>query len=87
MQHSRPFCVTNYSYCPLEFKFTKTKGETNRNGKTNETYRERKIDMEPGFGFLNTNLRITLLSARGKEQAKYELGFAFMAINLRNTPP
>ena len=51
--------------------------------KTGEIYGKRKIDVEPVFGFLKANLRFTRLSLRGKEKVKNELGFAFMAVNLR----
>lgn len=50
---------------------------------TGEIYGKRKIDVEPVFGFLKANLRFTRLSVRGKEKVKNELGFAFMAVNLR----
>jgi len=51
--------------------------------KTGEIYGKRKIDVEPVFGFLKANLRFTRMSVRGKEKVKSELGFAFMAVNLR----
>ncbi|MFV8830586.1 IS1182 family transposase [Alkalihalobacterium sp. APHAB7] len=51
--------------------------------KTGEIYGKRKIDVEPVFGFLKANLHFTRLSVRGKEKVKNELGFAFMAVNLR----
>ncbi|TFB14060.1 IS1182 family transposase [Filobacillus milosensis] len=51
--------------------------------KTGEIYGMRKIDVEPVFGFLKANLRFTRMSVRGKEKVKNELGFAFMAVNLR----
>lgn len=51
--------------------------------KTGEIYGKRKIDVEPVFGNLKANLRFTRLSVRGKEKVKNELGFAFMAVNLR----
>ncbi|MBY7142838.1 transposase [Virgibacillus sp. NKC19-3] len=35
------------------------------------------------FGFLKANLRFTRFSVRGKERVDNELGFAFMAVNLR----
>ncbi|WP_038111465.1 transposase, partial [Tuberibacillus calidus] len=50
---------------------------------TGEIYGKRKIDVEPVFGFLKANLRFTRLSVRGKEKVINELGFAFMAVNLR----
>src|SRR5699024_2156238 len=50
---------------------------------TGEIYGKRKIDVEPVFGFLKANLRFTRLSVRGKENVENELGFAFMAVNIR----
>ena len=51
--------------------------------KTGEIYGKRKIDVEPVFGFLKANLRFTRFLCEGKEKVKNELGFAFMAVNLR----
>ncbi|MTT33352.1 IS1182 family transposase [Terrilactibacillus sp. BCM23-1] len=51
--------------------------------KTGEIYGKRKVDVEPVFGFLKANLRFTRMSVRGKAKVKNELGFAFMAVNLR----
>src|SRR5699024_9218689 len=51
--------------------------------KTGEIYGKRKIDVEPVFGFLKANLGFTRLSVRSKKKVKNELGFAFMAVNLR----
>ncbi|WP_212922314.1 transposase, partial [Ornithinibacillus bavariensis] len=50
---------------------------------TGEIYGKRKIDVEPVFGFLKANLRFTRMSVRGKEKVINELGFAFMAVNMR----
>jgi transposase len=50
---------------------------------TGEIYGKRKIDVEPVFGFLKANLHFTRMSVRGKEKVENELGFAFMAVNLR----
>ncbi|MDW8515756.1 transposase [Priestia flexa] len=41
------------------------------------------IVAEPVFGYLKANLRFTRMSVRGKENVKNELGFAFMAVNVR----
>ncbi len=46
--------------------------------KTGKIYGKRKIDVEPVFGYLKTNLRFTRVSVRGKENMENELGFAFM---------
>ncbi|MDB6354738.1 IS1182 family transposase [Trichococcus sp. K1Tr] len=51
--------------------------------KTGKIYGKRKIDVEPVFGYLKANLRFTRMSVRGKENVKNELGFAFMAVNVR----
>ncbi|MCM3007145.1 transposase, partial [Priestia koreensis] len=51
--------------------------------KTGKIYGKRKIDVEPVFGCLKANLRFTRMSVRGKENVKKELGFAFMAVNVR----
>jgi len=51
--------------------------------KTGEIYSKRKVDVEPVFGFLKANLSFTRFSVRGKEKVKNEMGFAFMAVNLR----
>ncbi|MFU0788524.1 IS1182 family transposase [Virgibacillus proomii] len=53
------------------------------NKETGEIYGKRKTDVEPVFGFLKANLRFTRMSVRGKEKVENELGFAFMAVNLR----
>lgn len=50
---------------------------------TGEIYGKRKIDVEPVFGFLMVSLSFTRFSVRGKEKVKNEMGFAFMAVNLR----
>lgn len=46
-------------------------------------YRQRKIDVEPVFGFLKANLGFTRFSVRGKSKVKNEIGLALMATNLR----
>lgn len=51
--------------------------------KTGKIYGKRKIDVEPVFGFLKANLSFTRFSVRGKAKANNEMGFAFMAVNLR----
>ncbi|MGX7013122.1 transposase [Vagococcus silagei] len=50
---------------------------------TGTIYRQRKIDVEPAFGNLKANLAFTRFSVRGKDKITQELGFAFMALNLR----
>lgn len=51
--------------------------------KTGSIYRQRKIDVEPVFGFLKANLRFTRFSVRGKSKVENEMGLALMAVNLR----
>ena len=51
--------------------------------KMSTIYRQRKIDVEPVFGFLKANLRFTRFSVRGKSKVDNEMGLALMAVNLR----
>ena len=51
--------------------------------KTGAIYRQRKIDVEPVFGFLKANLGFTRFSVRGTSKVESEMGFAVMAVNLR----
>ena len=51
--------------------------------RTGKLYGQRKIDVEPAFGNLKANLGFTRFSVRGKDKVRNELGFAFMAVNLR----
>ncbi|EZH64189.1 hypothetical protein DH09_00175 (plasmid) [Bacillaceae bacterium JMAK1] len=51
--------------------------------KTGELYGQRKVDAEPVFGNLKANLGFTRLSVRGDARARNELGFAFLALNIR----
>lgn len=51
--------------------------------KTSAIYRQRKIDVEPVFGFLKANLRFTRFSVRGKSKVENEMGLALLAVNLR----
>ncbi|HLQ74340.1 MAG TPA: transposase [Bacillota bacterium] len=53
------------------------------NEETGEIYGKRKIDVEPFFGFLKTNLGFTRMSVRGKSNGQNEMGFALMAVNIR----
>ncbi|SHR94321.1 Transposase DDE domain [Mycobacteroides abscessus subsp. abscessus] len=51
--------------------------------KTGSIYRQRKIDVEPVFGFLKANLGFTRFSVRGKSKVGNDIGLALMAVNLR----
>lgn len=51
--------------------------------KTAAMYRQRKIDVEPVFGFLKANLCFRRFSVRGKSKVTNEIGLALMATNLR----
>ncbi|KMU59794.1 Mobile element protein [Staphylococcus hominis] len=46
-------------------------------------YSQRKIDVEPVFGFMKAILGFTRMSVRGINKAKRELGFVLMALNIR----
>ncbi len=43
---------------------------------------QRKIDVEPVFGFMTTILGFTRMSVRGINKVKRELGFILMALNI-----
>ena len=51
--------------------------------KAGSIFRQRKIDVEPVFGFLKANSRFTRFSVRGKSKVENEMGIALMAVNLR----
>ena len=51
--------------------------------KTKTIYSQRKIDLEPVFGFMKAILGFTRMSVRGIDKAKRELGFVLMALNIR----
>ncbi|OCW71096.1 hypothetical protein BBP13_12260 [Limosilactobacillus reuteri] len=51
--------------------------------KTKTIYSQRKIDVEPVFGFIKAILGFTRMSVRGIDKAKRELGFVLMALNIR----
>src|SRR5690625_1660806 len=46
-------------------------------------YKQRKIDVEPVFGFLKANMSFSRFSVRGRSKVENEIGFALMAVNLR----
>ncbi|HCZ7564618.1 TPA: transposase, partial [Staphylococcus aureus] len=46
-------------------------------------YSQRKIDVEPVFGFMKAILGFTRMSVRGINKVKRELGFVLMALNIR----
>ncbi|HCY7905204.1 TPA: CoA-disulfide reductase [Staphylococcus aureus] len=51
--------------------------------KTKKIYSQRKIDVEPVFGFMKAILGFTRMSVRGINKVKRELGFVLMALNIR----
>ncbi|MGG4412011.1 IS1182 family transposase [Niallia taxi] len=51
--------------------------------KAGSIYRQRKVDVEPIFGFLKANLGFTRFSVRGKSKVENDIGLALMAVNLR----
>ena len=50
---------------------------------TKKIYSQRKIDVEPVFGFMKAILGFTRMSVRGINKVKRELGFVLMALNIR----
>ena len=51
--------------------------------KTKTIYSQRKIDVEPVFGFMKAILGFPRMSVRGINKVKRELGFVLMALNIR----
>ena len=62
----------------LNPKLTKAFRTRNKN-----IYSQRKIDVEPVFGFMKAILGFTRMSVRGLNKVKRELGFVLMALNIR----
>ena len=54
-----------------------------QNRETKNIYSQRKIDVEPVFGFMKAILGFTRMSVRGLNKVKRELGFVLMALNIR----
>ena len=50
---------------------------------TGGIYRQRKIDVEPVFGFLKANLGFTRFNLRSQWKVEHDIGLALMAVNLR----
>ncbi|PHK50143.1 IS5/IS1182 family transposase, partial [Staphylococcus edaphicus] len=50
---------------------------------TKKIYSQRKIDVEPVFGFMKAILGFNRMSVRGINKVKRELGFVLMALNIR----
>ena len=50
---------------------------------TKKIYSQRKIDVEPVFGFMKAILGFTHMSVRGINKVKRALGFVLMALNIR----
>ncbi len=50
---------------------------------TQKIYKQRKVDVEPVFGFMKAILGFTRMSVRGLNKVKRELGFVLMALNIR----
>lgn len=53
------------------------------NPETEKIYKQRKVDVEPVFGYLKAILGFTRMSLRGKSKVKREFGIALMATNKR----
>ena len=49
-------------------------------------YSQRKIDVEPVFGFMKAILGFTRMSVRGINKDKRELGLVLMTLNIRKVP-
>ncbi len=53
------------------------------NPETEKIYKQRKIYVEPVFGYLKAILSFTRMSLRGKSKVIRELGIALMTTNIR----
>ena len=71
--------MKNYSWEYFNVQINQKLSE--RKAKT--IYSQRKIDVEPVFGFMKAILVFTRMSVRGLNKVKRELGFVLMALNIR----
>ena len=71
--------MKNYNWEYFKAKINKKLSEP----KTKIIYNQRKIDVEPVFGFMKAILGFTRMSVRGINNVKRELGFVLMALNIR----
>ncbi|MEK4560538.1 IS1182 family transposase [Staphylococcus sp. FSL K6-3157] len=71
--------MKNYNWEYFKFQINKKLSEP----KTQKIYSQRKIDVEPVFGFLKAILGFKRMSLRGLPKVKREVGLALMAINIR----
>ena len=70
--------MKNYNWEYFKSQINKSFQERNKN-----IYSQRKIDVEPVFGFMKAILGFTRMSVRGLNKVKRELGFVLMALNIR----
>ena len=71
--------MKNYNWEYFKAQISKKLSEL----ETKNIYSQRKIDVEPVFGFMKAILGFTRMSVRGIDKAKRELGFVLMALNIR----
>lgn len=75
---TRVFKVHECEDCLLRSHCTKAK-----EGNKRKIYYNEKWMWNQSSVFLKANLRVTCISVRGRKKVEIELGFAFMAVNLR----
>ncbi len=71
--------LKNYNWKYVKAQINKKLSEL----KTKTIYSQRKIDVEPVFGFTKAILGFTRISVQGINKAKRELGFVLMTLNIR----
>lgn len=76
----RKFNVYECENCEQQKEYVRIKLSEEKAG---NLYRQRKIDVEPVFGFLKAYLSFKRLSVRGELKVENEIGLALMAVNLR----
>jgi len=71
--------MKNYNWEYFKAQISKKLSEL----ETKNIYSQRKIDVEPVFGFMKAILGFTQMSVRGINKVKREIGFVLIALNIR----
>ncbi|GJF49302.1 hypothetical protein SASK001_05910 [Staphylococcus argenteus] len=71
--------MKNYNWEYFEAKINQKLSEP----ETKKIYSQRKIDVEPVFGFMKAILGFTRMSVQGISKVKRKLGFVLIALNIR----
>ena len=71
--------MKNYNWEYFKAQISKKLSEL----ETKNIYSQRKIDVEPVFGFMKAILGFTQMSVRGINKGKREIGYVLIALNIR----